>query len=81
MAIQRTREEVAELIGDFLNGRGCPWDWDDFISTRIDDPELDDIRRLSGELPDLYPPEQKGLYCGERGLQVLADLRNKLRAK
>jgi hypothetical protein len=39
-----TREEVEKSIEDFVNGSGGPWDWDDFISCRIADEELEEIR-------------------------------------
>jgi len=42
--MRRTRDEVADYIENFLNGNGGPWDWDDFTSVRIDDPELDQVR-------------------------------------
>jgi len=41
----RTREEVAQYIENFVEGRGGEWDWDDFTSVRIKDPHLDRIRR------------------------------------
>jgi hypothetical protein len=39
-----TREEVAKTIENFVNGSGGPWDWDDFISVRIANEELEAIR-------------------------------------
>jgi len=40
-----SREEVAQYIEDFLEGRGDGWDWDEFTSMRIRDPDLDRIRQ------------------------------------
>ena len=39
-----TPEQVADYIENFLDGKGGPWDWDDFISFAINDPYLDQIR-------------------------------------
>ncbi len=39
-----TREDVELYLVDFLEGDGGNWDWDDFISIRITDPTLDEIR-------------------------------------
>lgn len=36
--------EVATYLRNFIEGRGGSWDWDDFISVPIGDPQLEDIR-------------------------------------
>jgi len=77
----RKREEIAQEITKFLNGDGRACDWDDFISFKIDEPELEEIRSLCVRPPDLYPPDTKGYYCAEEGLRVLTELRDKLLAK
>ncbi len=50
---QRTAEEVAGFIRDFIEGTGGAWDWDDFISVSIKDPRLEAIRSEASfvELP------------------------------
>lgn len=40
-----TAEEVARYLRDFLDGTGGEWDWDDFISIRLADPDLESIRQ------------------------------------
>jgi len=40
----RTPEDVAGFIQDFLDGTGGEWDWDEFECVRITDPRLDAIR-------------------------------------
>jgi len=38
--------EVAHILEAFLEGRGGPWDWDDFTSGKsLDDLELEAIRK------------------------------------
>jgi hypothetical protein len=79
-SIQRTRIEVASIIEAFLNGTDCKWEWDDFCSVTIADPELDSVRRQCRELWLTYPPQEKGNYCSQAGFQVLRELTAKLRA-
>jgi len=75
-----TRKEVADEIEAFLTGTGGNWDWDDFISIRLSDPHLEEIRKLCGDLPAIDPPTTPGHYCGDRGLAIMAQLVNDLRA-
>lgn len=44
---------MAAIIRAFLDGTGGQWDWDDFTSCALSDPDLDDIRVRAGavELP------------------------------
>ena len=46
----RSADEVAQYLRDFLNGTGGDWDWDDFISIPIADPRLEDIRERAAAL-------------------------------
>jgi hypothetical protein len=50
---ERSPAEVAAYLRDFLNGGGGEWDWDDFTSIPIANPELEDIRGQAAmlELP------------------------------
>ena len=43
--IQRTPAEVEGFIRDFIEGTGGEWDWDDFTSVSIANPELESIRQ------------------------------------
>jgi hypothetical protein len=71
--------EVAEQLDSFLSGRGENWDWDDFMSVKINDPELDRIRVLCAGLPKKYPAQIQGAYCNDQGLAVLQSLLQELR--
>ena len=44
----RTPEDVAGFIQDFVDGTGGAWDWDEFESVPITDPRLDAIRQRAG---------------------------------
>lgn len=79
--MKRTREEVAETIEAFVSGTGRQWDWDGFTSIRIDDPELEEIRKRCVALPTEFPPSAPKDYCGEAGMQVMRELAQRLHSK
>ncbi|PVM73844.1 hypothetical protein [Caulobacter radicis] len=43
--VDRSPDEVAGILRVFIDGTGGSWDWDDFESTPITDPRLDELRR------------------------------------
>lgn len=75
------RFDVAEILEDFLQGTGGPWDWDDFTQgmTPLRDPDLEAIRRRCASLGKEFPPTRTGWYCGEEGLKVLRSYVDELR--
>ena len=79
--MKRTREEVANTIEGLVSGTGRQWDWDGFTSIRIDDPELEEIRKRCVALPAEFPPSNTKEYCSAAGMQVMRDLVDGLRAK
>jgi hypothetical protein len=79
--MKRTREQVAETIEAFVNGTGRQWDWDGFTSIRIDDPELEEIRKKCVALPSEFPPATTKDYCSEAGIQVMRGLLDALRSQ
>jgi len=66
-----TREDVANEIEKFLKAGGGPFDWDDFCTLTIVDPELDSIRQRCAQLDEEFPPGRSGGYCNEQGIEVL----------
>jgi hypothetical protein len=78
MSIQRTPNEVAQYIENFLTGKGGAWDWDDFTSVPITNPNLEAIRIKCGEVSFTHPSTQ-GHWCNQAGLEILRDLAAKLR--
>jgi hypothetical protein len=73
-SVHRTKPEVASIIEQFLNGTGGKWDWDDFCSISVADPYLDSVRMRCLELPLTYPPEEKGHYCSQAGVEIMREL-------
>lgn len=80
--IKLTRQEVARILEEFIDGTGGPHDWDDFMSFPIEDDNLERIRLRCSGLDSKFPPDQKGRFCNEVGLAVIqtyvAELRSSL---
>ena len=78
--MDRSREEIADIIERFLVGIGSQWEWDDFCSLPIRDPQLEQVRARCASLPQEFPSVQKGHYCADAGMavmrQIIFDLRD-----
>jgi len=57
--------EVATYLRNFVEGGGGDWDWDDFTSVPIANPQLDDIRRRAAAVD---------LPVTDQGLTILREL-------
>ena len=68
---ERTYDEVARYIEDFINEAGDEWDWDDFTSVPIRDPYLDSIRQKCCDIHDENPPIRDGEWCSPEGRAAL----------
>lgn len=73
--------EVAQVLENFVEDRGGPWDWDSYITgMRFKDPYLRSVQvRMSG-LPNEFPPRVKGHYCGPEGVELIRAYIEELRA-
>jgi hypothetical protein len=50
--LRRTRDEVATLLKSLVDGSATTYDWQSFVTLRIEDPLLDTIRvRLLAQAP------------------------------
>jgi hypothetical protein len=74
-----TPADVRRTIEGFLADTLKPWDWDDFLCSPLKNPRLDAIARHCGRLPDEYPPQAPGAFCGPGGLEVLRGYVEELR--
>jgi hypothetical protein len=70
---QLTKQQVADKIEAFLKAEGGAYDWDDFCTFKIADPELDRIRARCAQLDKEFPPGALvGYgYCNDQGRRVL----------
>lgn len=66
-----SREKIARVIADFIEGKGQPYDWDDFTSHPLKDPALDMIRKECVEVCVSFPAKRTNAWCSEAGLAEL----------
>ena len=69
--IDVSKDYVADLIQEMIDGNSQGWDWDDFTSIPIKDPYLDGIRQRCARLWKEYPPDRKADYCGPKGIEIM----------
>jgi hypothetical protein len=69
---------MADEIQKFIDGTGGPWDWDDFISVRVRDPHLEQIRVTCIATSEKFPAGALG-WCNAEGLDYLRTVVDKLR--
>ena len=80
MAKELTRLEVADLLEDFLNETGGPWDMDDFTTgMAFKDKRLQEIQIRCANLWREFPPLRETSYTNEHGIQVMRDYISELR--
>jgi hypothetical protein len=79
MKIQEERELFADTIERFVKGQSAPHEWDDVVGVAFSDPQLEGIRRESGDVQDRFPPLEPGIYCSEEGCVYLLSLAARLR--
>jgi hypothetical protein len=74
-------QEVAQILEDFLNGKGGRWAWDDFtLGMSFEDKSLEEIRLRCVGLSQEFPPDNPSEFCNEQGRNVIRDYVKKLRA-
>ena len=78
--MKRTPEEIANTIEGFVNGTGDQWAWDDLISLRLSDPELEAVRQKCVAIRDQFPPSDPKAYCSDAGLAAMRQIVQDLRA-
>jgi hypothetical protein len=76
-----SRREVRRLILAFMDGTGGKWDWDDFMSARLDDPELEALQSFASDLPTQFPADEPGHYASAAGLKELRSAVERLRVE
>ena len=79
--MKRTAEEVANTIEAFVSGAKNQWDWDGFTSIRLDDAELEAIRKQIVDLPVQFPPANPTDYCSEAGMEKMREIVAQLRGR
>ena len=66
-----SRQQVRKELLEIIDGRD-PYALDDFISCgSLKDPRLEAIRLRVAKLDKEFPPESKGEYCSQKGMEVI----------
>lgn len=63
--------EVRATLQHIVDGTDGVYELDDCFSPRFSDPRLESIRQRLWNLPDEFPPETKGRFCGQAGLNIM----------
>jgi len=75
-----TRAQAAQILEDFLEGRGGPYAWDGFTQGRpLEDRELEGVRVRCAGLSGEFPSDHGKAYCNKMGLQVIRKYVTQLR--
>ena len=76
-----TRQEVAQILEDFLEGRGSALAWDDYtLGMSFEDELLERIRIRCARLGEEFPPDSPNEYCNAYGRKVIRDYIKQLRS-
>jgi hypothetical protein len=79
--MQLSKDEVATVIENFVEGTVGNWDGDDFTTgTTFQDDHLKAIQKRYLYLPEEFPSDNPH-YCSDEGLNVLRTLVAELRSK
>jgi hypothetical protein len=74
-------EEVAQILENFLEGKGKKLAWDGFTQgMSFDDKKLERIRVRCAGLSQEFPPNNPHEYCNEQGRKVIRQYIKELRA-
>jgi hypothetical protein len=73
--------EVAQILEDFLEGKGSRWTWDDFtLGMSFEDENLEEIRIQCAALSQEFPSDSPNEYCNEQGRTLIRDYVKQLKA-
>ena len=76
-----SNQEAAEILEDFLDGKGNPLAWDGFtLGTSFEDERLEQIRIRCAGLSQEFPPNHPNEYCNEQGRDVIRGFIHELRS-
>lgn len=69
-----SNKEVAQILEDFLEGRGSPLAWDGFtLGMSFDEEVHEEIRIRCLHLGEEFPPDNPKEYCNEKGRNVIRE--------
>jgi hypothetical protein len=64
--------EIRKVLQQVVDGTDGTYEIDDcFSGPPFSNPKLEAMRQRLWNLPDEFPPERKGLFCGQKGMEVI----------
>ena len=72
------KKRVANLLRRFVRGDTEEWEFDDFLSSKFEQPQLEMFRRELADLPLRYPPTLPLHYTSEDGVLRIIEIANEL---
>jgi hypothetical protein len=79
IARDMTPIHMADVIEGFVDATLYYWGWDDFMSIRLDDPDLEKIRQRCIDVDREFPPTGGDGYCNKEGVAWLLEAARTLR--
>ena len=77
---QMSKQEIARVMEDFLEGRDKSLSWDSYTLGRsFEDKNLEEMRLRCANLTFEFPPSNKNEYCNEEGRAVIRNYIKQLR--
>jgi hypothetical protein len=75
-----SREEVAQILENFLEGKGRPLEWDGFtLGMSFEDEFLEKIRKRCAGMSQEFPSNNSHEYCNEQGRDFIRGYIKQLR--
>ena len=74
------KDEIADLINRFIADDVVPYEWDDFISTKMNDTYFESIRERCAGIQYKYPGKTAKEYCNASGVIELRKIFNELKS-
>lgn len=76
-----TREEIIQIITNFLEDKGDDYEWDDFTTIPLKTPELEKIRRNCYEVYCQYPSGRRDKWCSDKGIERLKEILSEVQSE
>jgi hypothetical protein len=73
------RNKISDLLQRFVDGEVTNWEVDDFLSSKSEDPFVEDFRLEISKLPISFPAETDTYYTSHSGIKRLLEISRILR--
>jgi hypothetical protein len=77
-SLSEEKRYIARAIRHFLDGSTGEWDWEDFTSAPLKNPQTEEIRQFCAATNRLFPPTENGDWCSEAGSDAMRAIQLRL---